>query len=474
MVARRLTLTMVCVLILGGGPAKAAILDPDGAPACSRELAVGGDVQAFADSLSAGDVGCLHGGTYTFSALRVNRPGITLKSYPGERAKLVGGFVYVPPGSTNVTLARLDIDTAGFNGIGVQVFADGARLLDSDVTNEHLGQSCVTLSDYDAGYPTVHGVEIRGNRIHGCGKVADGNHDHGVYVANAYGPVVTGNEIEDVHGGWGIQLWTTSLNGVFERNVIRASPTATQGGVVIVGGKSLGNTFRDNTLVSTGKPYVVDAYASRNGATFASNCIVANGAPMFADSSVDGGGNRSVAAESDCSAPSLNSAPDPTPDPPPRPSVKITEPTGDIDRNWVCPTADASDGTTSVRFTLDGSSYTATQSPWESTCWSLQAGEHTLKVEASTGATDSITFTASRWVEITEPTGDISSDWTCPRADASDGTDSVRFTLDGTHSYTAQQAPWQSTCWGDLAIGEHTLIAETPLGATDRITFWRR
>jgi len=246
------------------------------------------------------------------------------------------------------------------------------------------------------------------------------------------------------------------------------------------GGSSAGNVFRYNTLVSTGKPYVVDEYASQNGAVFASNCVVAQGAPLFADASFDGGGNRTVGSESDCggSNPTPDVDPNPTPDPPPPPpppSVDITDPTGDVAKDWVCPTADASDGTESVRFTLDGtSSYTATQSPWQSTCWGLQAGQHTLKAEASTGATDTVTFTARPWVKITDPPGDISSDWICPRADASDGTDSVRFTLDGTYSYTARRPPWQSTCWGGLAPGEHTLVAETPSGATDRLTFWRR
>jgi rubredoxin len=404
----------------------------------------------------------------------------------------------------------------------------------------------------------VHGVVIRGNRIHGCGKVADGSHDHAIYVANADGAVVSDNVIEDVYGGWGIHLWTTSINGVFERNVIRASPAATQGGVVIVAGSSTGNAFRYNTLVSTGKPYVVDDYGSQNGAVFASNCVVAQGAPVFADASFDGGGNRTVASESDCggSNPTPDLDPNPTPDPPPPPSVDITGPTGDVAQDWVCPTANASGGTSSVRFTLDGSrsytatqapwqstcwdlqpgahtlqaeastgatdsvtfradppqasvkitdpsgdlardwvcpkadasagttsvrftldgtsSYTATQSPWVSTCWGLEAGEHTLKAEASTGATDTVTFTAGPWVKITDPTGDIPSDSICPRADASDGTDSVRFTLDGTYSYTAQDPPWQSTCWGELAPGQHTLVAETPSGATDRLTFSRR
>ena len=392
-------LTMVCVLILGAAVNAGAV---DATPACTKELAAGGNVQSFADSLSAGDVGCLHGGTYTFSGLRVNRAGITLTSYPGERAKLVGGSIYVPYGSSNVTLTELDIDTAGFNGIGVQLFADGSRLLNSDVTNENLGESCVTLSNYGGAYPVMQGAEIRGNRIHGCGKVADGNHDHAVYVANASGPVVTDN--------------------VIERNVIRASPTANQGGMERVSGTgSVGNTFRNNVLVSTGRPYVVDEYDQQNGATFASNCIVANGAPLFADSSLDGGGNRTVASESDCGG--FGPAPDvdPTPDPPPpAPTVKITEPTGDIARDWVCPTADASAGTSSVRFTLDGtSSYTATQAPWQSTCWALQAGQHTVRAEASTGATDTITFRADpppqASVKITEPTGDVARDWVCPR-----------------------------------------------------------
>jgi nitrous oxidase accessory protein NosD len=400
---KRSLVPLLCLLALCFGPVQAASADETAA--CDHELAPGGAVQAFADSLATGEVGCLRGGTYSFSSLHINRPGITLTSYPGDRATLSGGYIYVPPESPDVTLDGLRIDTARFGGIGVQLFSSGVRLLNSEVTNEHLGESCVTLSNYDGGFPTMQSPVVRGNHIHGCGRVLDGAHDHGIYVANARGAVVSDNLFEDVHGGWGIQLWTTSINGVFERNVIRASPTATEGGVVIVAGDSTGNEFRHNTLVSNGRPFVVDDYGAPDGAKFSSNCIVAAGAPLFESLWFDGGDNRTVGTEADCGSPvRLDPLPDPQPAPDPQPpsdpepgadpaTLKLTAPTGDIAVFWVCPTAEASAGTEWVRFTLDGSNTsTAHEAPWTSTCWHVAQGEHTLTLEASTGATDQITF----------------------------------------------------------------------------------
>src|SRR5689334_8454889 len=71
--------------------------------------------QHLVDSLGAGDTGCLRAGTYA-EDVRINNCGnasapVTLTSFPGERARVVGRF-WIPRGSDYVTVANLDLDGA--------------------------------------------------------------------------------------------------------------------------------------------------------------------------------------------------------------------------------------------------------------------------------------------------------------------------------------------------------------------------
>ncbi len=85
--ARRVVSSLVLAVIslaLGGPHAAHAEYT------CSAVATPGTDLQAFADGLQPGTIGCLRGGTHSFDGLVVRTPGITLTSYPGERATLKG------------------------------------------------------------------------------------------------------------------------------------------------------------------------------------------------------------------------------------------------------------------------------------------------------------------------------------------------------------------------------------------------
>src|SRR5688572_4109519 len=65
----------------------------------------------LADSLAAGQTGCFRGGTYsqTSTNTRISRPDVTLTSYPGERAKLVGRL-WVDSNGDRAQILDLDLD----------------------------------------------------------------------------------------------------------------------------------------------------------------------------------------------------------------------------------------------------------------------------------------------------------------------------------------------------------------------------
>ena len=66
--------------------------------------------QALVDSLSRGETGCLRKGDYRAdNEVRLGTPGITLTSYPGERAE-VTGRLYIAKEAPNSTVSDIDID----------------------------------------------------------------------------------------------------------------------------------------------------------------------------------------------------------------------------------------------------------------------------------------------------------------------------------------------------------------------------
>jgi hypothetical protein len=247
------------------------------AGACTRFAAPGGDddgagterrpfrtVQRLADSLRAGETGCVAGGIYRAPAstgyvLRVNHGGdagapITIRSAPGVRATLVG-IVYVLHGSDNVTLSTLTIiGTGGQNT--VQIMAGDVIVEDSDITNAWKGNSCMILGD-SSGYGKAVRPIVRRNRVHECGLLAHVNRDHGIYVNNTLDGRIIGNVFWNLRG-YAIHLYPQARHMLVAHNVIDGGAPSTRGGVLFGGDTDSAST--DNVV-----EYNVIAYAHTYG-----------------------------------------------------------------------------------------------------------------------------------------------------------------------------------------------------------------
>lgn len=222
-------------------------------PGCSRFAAPeGGDshrgtkrrpfktAQRLADSLRPGQTGCLRGGTYSASdefVVRVERGGqpgarITLRSYPGERATLLGN-VAVIKGSDYVTLSRLRIEGTGGSNT-VKTYASQTIVENSDITNAWRGKSCMMLGSDSYGVAVA--PIVRRNRFHECGSRANGNQDHAVYAQSVVGGRIIGNVLWN-SAAYTIQLYPNARRTRVAYNVIDGGAPSVRGGIVF-GGES--------------------------------------------------------------------------------------------------------------------------------------------------------------------------------------------------------------------------------------------
>jgi hypothetical protein len=212
------------------------------ADGCDRVASPGADnAQRLLDSLRPGETGCLHGGAYestwdnVLHPRRGGGPGapVTLRSYPGERARLVG-IIDIPHGADYVTLSGLDIEGTGEDGANtIKVYARGFVLERSDVTNAWRGRSCLILGNNEGGGQAVAPI-LRGNRFHECGDPANGNLDHGVYAANVLGGQIVGNVFYN-SAAYTIQLYPNAQRTRVAHNVIDGSGRSMRGGIVFGG-----------------------------------------------------------------------------------------------------------------------------------------------------------------------------------------------------------------------------------------------
>src|SRR5262245_53685534 len=116
---------LALALLCSAPAAASASCDLVAAPSGS-DAAAGSDrspfhsAQKLADSLAPGQTGCLRAGTYAGNVklTGAGAPGdpLTLTSYPGERAKLVGKL-WIAEGADYVTVSSLDLD--GRNAAGL-------------------------------------------------------------------------------------------------------------------------------------------------------------------------------------------------------------------------------------------------------------------------------------------------------------------------------------------------------------------
>ena len=185
------------------------------APLRSPELAV--------DRLAPGQTVCFGPGVHTWDGgLSVDTPGVTLTSAPARapRCRATCGSRSRPPGAVieNLKLDGRNPDDY-FNPL---IYADRVVLRNNEITNGHT-TNCVHLAPYyDNPGPT--GVIIEDNDIHDCGTLPANNHEHGIYIAEAYDTIIRNNRIWG-NADRGIQLFTKVEGTRIYGNVIDGNGT---------------------------------------------------------------------------------------------------------------------------------------------------------------------------------------------------------------------------------------------------------
>jgi parallel beta-helix repeat protein len=228
-------------------PGCARVAAPTGSDAAAgTEAAPFRTAQKLVDSLSAGQAGCLRAGTYEGN-LRFNRGRVTLRSYAGERARVVGR-VYVPRGSDGVTVSDLDLNGRNSETLpSPTVNASDTTFTGNDVTTDHTA-ICFVLGN--AGYGRAVRTLIQRNRIHDCGVLPAQNHHHGIYVSDADDTRILENWIYD-NADRGIQLYPDAQRTTIRGNVIDGNGQ----GIIFsgAGGSSSNDTVVENNVITNSK-----------------------------------------------------------------------------------------------------------------------------------------------------------------------------------------------------------------------------
>jgi fibronectin type 3 domain-containing protein len=406
------------------------VASPNGSDsAVGTEAAPYKTVKKLTDSLSVGQTGCLRNGTYGGSDFNINTSGITLTSYPNERAT-VNSFIEVTASATGSTIKNIKFDRTGGNETGLKIQADNAKFIDNELTNNNRG-ICM-LVGRSGTKPS--NILIERNYIHSCGPTDTGPDNkfiHQIYLSYAQNAIVRNNILADNLAGWGVHLYPDADGTIIEKNIIDGN----RGGVVFAGygdgtksdnnivrnnaitfsgprnsaegswsGGPLGtgNTVSDNCLYSTG-PGAPSGLASNSGFT-ASNNTTLGGSPYVNRAGkdyhfVNGSPCALLVGDVASSVKWLGgTTPAPTPDTT-NPTVSITSPSNNATVSGVVSvSANASDnvGVAKVEFSVDGSlKLTDNSSPYSYSLdtKTLNNGNHTVSAKAFDAAGNSATNT---------------------------------------------------------------------------------
>jgi hypothetical protein len=240
----------------------------------------------LARSLSAGQTGCFRAGTYHFAprsgggeSLKVTRSGITLRSYPGERARLVGRL-WIARDAASVRITDLDLDgstSPPCPGRGSSpclasptVNATRTTFRNVNVTNRHRA-ICFELGV--PGYGRARHTLIANSRIHDCGRLPATNRDHGIYVDQSDDAVIRDNLIYD-NADRAIQLYPDAQGTRILANVIDGNGT----GIRISGGS--GHASSDlvarYNVITNSTHYGVDSWYPQGNPIGTDNLVTHN------------------------------------------------------------------------------------------------------------------------------------------------------------------------------------------------------
>ena len=180
-------------------------------------------VQKLVNSLSAGQTGCLRAGTYsqdvTFAHGGASGAPITLTAYPGDDRATVVGRMWLKNGSDYITVSGLNLNGVNSGNLPSPTVDDAyATFTGNDVTNNHTA-ICFDLGDDTGTWGRASHTLIQDNRIHHCGVMPAGNHDHGIYVEASDYAQILDNVIYD-NADRAVQLYPDSEHTTIQYNVM--------------------------------------------------------------------------------------------------------------------------------------------------------------------------------------------------------------------------------------------------------------
>jgi hypothetical protein len=248
---------LIVVGTTGCGTADVAA-SPTGTTSCSKYASPRGSnswpgseskpfatVQYLVDHVSAGDTGCLFGGSY-MGNLRMSLPRLTVKSMPGQRARLLG-YVLVRHTANGVTLQDLDVDGHDVPNVTMQVLGDDVSLRGLDITNRNKVDSTYNGICFAAGYGfeqnpanTAINLTIAGSRIHNCG---DDGHEHAIYLESTRNAHIVDSYLYD-NPGFGLLFYPDAQGSLVEYDLIDGNGGQCRGNVSF-SGEAVGGDYNE-------------------------------------------------------------------------------------------------------------------------------------------------------------------------------------------------------------------------------------
>jgi hypothetical protein len=225
---------VIAVVTTSGDRANVAVAASHGTVSCSKYASPKGSnswpgsesqpyatLQNLVDHLSAGEAGCLFGGSYVGN-LSTAAPRVAVKSVAGQRARILG-YIWLRHGATSFKIQDLDLDGRDVSPPALQINADGVTLTNLDITNRNkpsprYNGMCVLVGANFEDHPenTASDLTIVGNRIHNCG---DDSHEHAIYLESTRNAYIVDSYLYD-NPGFGVHMYPDARGSLIEYDVI--------------------------------------------------------------------------------------------------------------------------------------------------------------------------------------------------------------------------------------------------------------
>jgi hypothetical protein len=230
-------------------------------------------VQQLVDRLASGETGCLYGGAYTTTLVKLQQPNVTLRSADGERASIAGS-IWVTNTANGVTLAGFDLDgSSSSNAWALLVHGDDVTLYGLDVTNPKTGYGqtnaiCILAGE---GFETnaantAYRLTVDHVRAHDCG---DDGHEHGIYMESTRDAHIVDSWFYD-NPGMGIDFYPDAQGTHVDRVVLNSNSGDCKSNLVFSGERAGGeysqnhassNNVVEHSLITNARcRYNVDSF----------------------------------------------------------------------------------------------------------------------------------------------------------------------------------------------------------------------